>query len=151
MRKGMRKESLISTRVRPAAPAWLCISHYVKLRVYNHLLKIKLWGFCTSVASLMSIISLFLPLPPSLFQADPLEHRGSLPSLFCPGFWDPREREPKAGHPLLLKRVPVAYVNRASLLSWDFISFLCKPRNISLFLSSIFLTVFLSLYISLSL
>ena len=78
-------------------------------------------------------LSLFLPLPPSLSQVDPLEHRGSLCSLFCPGFSDPREREPKAGHPPLFKRAPVAYVDGASSLSGDFISFPCKPRNISLF------------------
>ena len=54
----MQKESLVSIRVRTAAPAWLCIFHYVKLRVYKHLLKIKLWGFCTSLVSLMSILSL---------------------------------------------------------------------------------------------
>ena len=34
-------------------------------------------------------------------------------------------------------RAPVASVNRASSLSRGFIGFLCKPRNISLFLSSI--------------
>ena len=31
-------------------------------------------------------LSPFLPLPPSLFQADPLEYRGSLHSLSCLGF-----------------------------------------------------------------
>ena len=45
-------------------------------------------------------------------------------------------------------RAPVASVNRANSLSWSFIGFLCKTRNISLFLSSIFLsTTFLSLSI----
>ena len=34
-------------------------------------------------------------------------------------------------------RAPVASVNRANSLSRSFIGFLCKPRNISLFLSSI--------------
>ena len=32
------------------------------------------------------LLSLPLPLPLSLFQADPLERRGSLSSLSCPGF-----------------------------------------------------------------
>ena len=131
----MQKERLISIRVRTADPSWLCIFRYVKLRVYKHLLKIKLWGICTSMTSLISILSLFLPLPPSRFQADPLKDRGSMHSLFCPGFQDKRKREPKAGQPPLFKWAPVAYGNRASLLSWDFISYLCKPRNISLFLS----------------
>ena len=42
------------------------------------------------------------------------------------------------------------YVDGTSLLSRDFIDFLCKPRNISLFLSSIFLsaTFFISLSLS---
>ena len=37
-------------------------------------------------------------------------------------------------------RAPVASVNRANFLSWSFIGCLCKPRNISLFLSPIFLS-----------
>ena len=57
-------------KVRTADPSCLCIFRYVKLRVYKHLLKIKLWGFCISLTSLMSILSLFLPLTPSHFQAD---------------------------------------------------------------------------------
>ena len=59
----MQKESLVSIRVRTAAPACLCIFHYVKLRVYKHLLKIMLWGFCTSLASLVSTLSFSLSLP----------------------------------------------------------------------------------------
>ena len=57
-------------KVRTADPSCLCIFRYVKLRVYKHLLKMKLWGFCISLTSLMSILSLFLPLTPSHFQAD---------------------------------------------------------------------------------
>ena len=54
------------------------------------------------------------------------------------------------------RRAPVASVNRANSLSRSFIGFLCKQRNIGLFLSSIFLsTTFfpylcLNLYISLA-
>ena len=147
----MQKESLVSIRARTAATAWLCIFHYVKLRVYKHLLKIKLWGFCTSLASPVSTLSLFLPLPPSLFQADPLEHRGSLCLLICWGFWDPHKREPNVGHPPLFKQSPVAYVDGASFLSWDFISFPRKPRNISLFSPLIYLlhySFLISVYIS---
>ena len=72
IQKDMQKESLVSIRVRTAAPAWLCIFHYIKLTVYKHLLKIKLWGFCTSLAPPMLILSLslFPPLPPSPFQAE---------------------------------------------------------------------------------
>ena len=49
------------------------------------------------------------------------------------------------------RRSPTAYVNRASPLSWGFIDFLCKPRNISLFLASIFLSATFFLYLSLNL
>ena len=47
--------------------------------------------------------------------------------------------------------MPAAYVNGASPLSWGFIDFLCKPRNISLFLASIFLSATFFLYLSLNL
>ena len=47
-------------------------------------------------------------------------------------------------------RALVAFVNRASPLSWGFFGFLCKPRNISLFLSSIFLSATFFLYLSLN-
>ena len=47
-------------------------------------------------------------------------------------------------------RAPVASVNRANSLSWGFIDFLCKPRNISLFLSSIFLCTTFFPYLSLN-
>ena len=46
-----------------------------------------------------------------------LEHGGSPCILTCPGFQDPREREPKAGHPLLFKWAPVTYVDGANSLS----------------------------------
>ena len=48
-------------------------------------------------------------------------------------------------------KAPVASVNRANFLSQSFIGFLCKPRNISLFLSSIFLSATFFLYLSLNL
>ena len=68
-----------------------------------------------------------------LFQADLLGCRDPPCSLPCQGFWDTREREPNAGHPLLFKRAPVSYGNGVSPLSRDFIGFLCNPGNISLF------------------
>ena len=45
-------------------------------------------------------------------------------------------------------RAPVASMNRANALSWSFIGFLRKPRNISLFLSSIFLSTIFFPYLS---
>ena len=47
-------------------------------------------------------------------------------------------------------KAPVASVNRANFLSRSFIGFLCKPRNISLFLSSVFLSTIVFPYLSLS-
>ena len=44
----------------------------------------------------------------------------------------------------------MASVNTANFLSRSFIGFLCKPRNISLFLSSIFLSTIFFLYLSLN-
>ena len=44
----------------------------------------------------------------------------------------------------------MASVNRANFLSGGFIGFLCKPRNISLFLSSIFLSTIFFPYLSLN-
>ena len=47
-------------------------------------------------------------------------------------------------------KAPVASVNRANFLSRSFIGFICKPRNISLFLSSIFLSTIFFPYLSLN-
>ena len=47
-------------------------------------------------------------------------------------------------------KTPVASVNRANFLSRSFIGFICKPRNISLFLSSIFLSTIFFPYFSLN-
>ena len=47
-------------------------------------------------------------------------------------------------------KAPVASVNRANFLSRSFIGFLCKPRNISLCLSSIFLSTIFFPYLSLN-
>ena len=44
----------------------------------------------------------------------------------------------------------MASVNRANSLSQSFIGFLCEPRNISLFLSSIFLSTIFFPYLSLN-
>ena len=44
----------------------------------------------------------------------------------------------------------MASVNRANFLSQSFIGFLCEPRNISLFLSSIFLSTIFFPYLSLN-
>ena len=48
------------------------------------------------------------------------------------------------------RKAPVASVNRANFLSRSFIGFLCKPRNISLCLSSIFLSTIFFPYLCLN-
>ena len=47
-------------------------------------------------------------------------------------------------------KASVASVNRANFLFQSFIGFLCKPRNISLFLSSVFLSTIFFPYLSLN-
>ena len=123
----MQKESLVSIRVRTAAPAWLCIFHYVKLRVYKHIFKIKLWVFLHKLGSpCVDSLSLFLPLPISLFfRLIPWNTEACCVYLFS--------RASKTHARGSRRQAPVAYIDGASFLSWDFISFLCKPRNISLF------------------
>ena len=70
--------------------------------------------------SLSHSLSLSLSPPPRLFQADPLEHRGSLSSLFCP-------------HILRLypiETAPEASMNRASPMSGTLLAF-CVNQGIS--------------------
>ena len=79
----------------------------------------------SSLLSLSVSLSVSLPLSLSLSlsQANSLEHRSPLSSLSCPGFQDPRER------------APCAYGKRCKPCVKGFIGFLCKPGNISHFLS----------------
>ena len=145
----MQKERLISIRVRTAAPAWLCIFRYVKLRVYKHLLKINLWGFCTSLISCQFVLSFSLSLP-LVFRL--IFGRQRLYAFtFLSGLLGPTQEGVQGGATSAIQVGPLAYENRAGLLSWDFISYLCKPRNISLILSSNFLTAVLPPSIILSL
>ena len=59
--------------------------------------------FLGNVASPVSTLSLFLPLPPSLFQADPLEHRGSPCLLICLGFLRPTQEGAQGGTPSVIQ------------------------------------------------
>ena len=138
-------------KVRTADPSCLCIFRYVKLRVYKHLLKIKLWGFCTSLTSLMSILSLFLPLTPSRLQADLWKTEA-----LCVRFSARASKTHARGSPrwgtlcyssgrLWPTRTEQVYCLETLL------AILCKPRNISLILSSNFLMAVLPPSIILSL
>ena len=70
---------------------------------------------------------------------------------YLPGFLRPEQEGRSASSlPQETGKAPVASVNRANFLSRSFIGFLCKPRNISLFLSSIFSSIILFPYLSLN-
>ena len=94
---------------------------YVQLAIYKLLLKIKLWVWHQCLAPPCHSFLPFLAEFPS--GAWRLIMSTYLPWLLRPTW----EREPKAGHPPLFKRVPVAYVDGAISLSWNFIGFPRKP------------------------
>ena len=81
---------------------------------------------------------LLLPLPPSPFQADPLEGGGSLSLLTYLGFCDPGEREPKVGHPPLFTRAPAALHRWCKCLVSGLYWLSVETKEYSLFFSSIF-------------
>ena len=145
----MQKESLVSIRVRTAAPAWLCIFHYVKLRVYKHLLKIKLGGFCTSLASPMSTLSLSFSLSlPLFFRLIPWNAEALCVYLFAWASNTHVRGSPRWGTLPYSSGHLWPNIDGVIFLSWDFISFPCKPRNISLFFP-LFFSLHYSLLISL--
>ena len=93
----------------------------------------------SSLVSLCQSFSLSLPLP-LLFRLIPWSMEA--PSVLLSA-WVSKTQRGRRSAPSLPQetgRAPVASVNRANFLSQSFIGFLCKPRNISLFLSSIFLS-----------
>ena len=106
--------------------------------------------FLGNLAPPVSILSLsFSPSLPLLFRLNShLKHKGSLCLLFLPGLL-----RPKWGGALCLcffGRLGGCLwpnVDGASLLSRDFIGFLCKPRNLSPFFSIILFSSNLSLYL----
>ena len=121
------------------------ISLYVKARYKSTFWKIKLLGHRRSLVtpcfffSLSFFLSLSLPLP-LLFRLIPWSMEA--PSVLLSA-WVSKTQRGRRSAPSLPQetgRAPVASVNRANFLSQSFIGFLCKPRNISLFLSSIFLS-----------
>ena len=147
----MQKESLIFIKSRTADPSWLCIFRYVKLRIYKHLLKIQLWGFLHK-SDLPNVNSFSLsPFHSLSFSGYSLWRQRLYAFTFLPRLLRPTQEGAQGGvNSTIQVGTPVAYENRASLLSWDFISYLCKPRNISLFLSFNFLMALLPPSITLS-
>ena len=143
----MQRESLVSIRVRAADPAWLCIIH---------------WSLCItkSIKAFLenkgrtSFSEIWLPL--------------CLLFFFCFSGWIPiwnikahrvylfawASKTHMRGSPMwgtlrYSSGCLWPYVDGVSPFSLDFIDFLCKPRNISLFLSYIFPTAIFLLYLSL--
>ena len=146
----MQKESLISIRVRTAAPAWLCIFHYVKLRVYKLLLKIKLRVLHKLGLPMLYFISLGL-----FFRLIPW-NAGALWVHFPAWASKNHSRMCARWAPSSIRESACGLCEQSKSLLWGFIGFLCKPRNISLFslLYSLnckyFLYLCIYLYISLA-
>ena len=121
------------------------IIFYVQLKVYKLLWKIKLWALLTEAWSPHVILpssSFFTGWIPEVHGPSEFTSLHGLLRLTWEGG--------QSWVPLGFERVPVAYVNRANFLSRSFIGFLCKPRNISLFLPSIFLSTIFFPYLSLN-
>ena len=129
--------------------SWLCIFHFVQCTTQgikapseNTVMGLAHW-------SLVSPCPFFLSLLLS-FSGWSLGAQGPSMFTYLPGLlktWTGRCSV--SSLPQETGRAPAAYVNGASPLSWGFIGYLCKPRNISLFLSSIFLSATFFLYLSL--
>ena len=100
---------------------------YVQLGVYKLLLKIKLWVWHQCLAPPCRSFLPFLAKFPS--GAWRLTVSTCLPWLLRP-----TREGAQGGHPLLFKRAPVAYVDSASSLSWNFIGFSRKPSYSASFL-----------------
>ena len=85
-----------------------------------------------------------------LFQAGPLEQEAPCVHLSARVSKTWMGGRSTSSLPWETGKAPVASVNRANFLSRNFIGFLCKPRNIGLFLSSIFLSSIFFPYLSLN-
>ena len=121
-----------------------------KSRYKSPFLKIKLWALLTEEAWSPRVFLFFFLSLTLFFRLIPwsIEALCIHLSAWASKTWTGRRSV--SSLPRETGRVPAASVNRVSPLSWSFISFLCKPRNISLFLSSIFLSATFFLYVSLN-
>ena len=122
---------------------WLCIFYFplCTSKGIKDPFELKSMGLAhwSSLVSLCQSFSLSLPLP-LLFRLIPWSMEA--PSVLLSA-WVSKTQSGRRSAPSLPQetgRAPVASVNRANFLSRSFIGFLCKPRNICLFLSSIFLS-----------
>ena len=93
---------------------------------------------------------LFFPLLLSFFRLIPWSIEAPCVHLSAQVSKTGTGRRSVSSLPRETRKAPVASVNRANFLSRSFIGFLCKPRNISLFLSFIFLSSTFFPYLSLN-
>ena len=100
------------------------------------------------VTPCFSFFSVFLSY--FLFQADPWSIEAPCVHLSARVSKTWTGRRSASSFPWETRKAPVASVNGANFLSRSFIDFLWKPRNISLFLSSIFLSTIFFPYFSLN-
>ena len=127
-----------------------------KARYKSTFWKIKLWGLAEawspcvfSSLYLFFFLSLSLSLPlPLFFRLIPWSIEAPCVHLSAQVSKTWTRRRSASSLPRDTEKAPVASVNRAKFLSRSFIGFLCKPRNISLFLSSIFLSTIFFPYLS---
>ena len=124
----MQKESLVSIRVRTAAPAWLCIFHYVKRKIYKLLLKIKLWVLQKLGLPVLYFLSLY-----TSFSGWSLGMQGSSVFTSLSGLLRPRWEGAQGEAPSTIQESPSSQSEQCKSLVRGFIGFLHKPRNISLF------------------
>ena len=116
---------------------WLCMTSHLSFpSMYKSKLKVpsenKVMGLIHRRSLVYPCLSFFLSLT-LFFRLIPW----SIEAL-CVHFpaWASKTwtgRRSASSLPREIRRVPVAYVNKARPLSWGFISFLCKPRNISFY------------------
>ena len=147
MSEGMQNESLVLIRVRTADPVWLCIFHYslstaqfIQAPLENKVLGLTHW----SLVSPCCYFFLFV------FRLTPWSAGALWVHFFA---WASKT------HVRACPRWGTTCYSRGCLcLTWTVqvpcLGFLCKPRNISLFHSSIFLlqsSLFISFYIHKSL
>ena len=134
----MQRGSLVSIRVRAADPAWLCIIHWslcttksIKAFLENKEMGQFLRNLAPPASTLSPFFSLSLPL---FFRLIPWNTEALCIHFSAQASKTHARGSQRWGHPPLFKWAPVAlHIDGASFLSWDLISFPCKPRNISLF------------------
>ena len=118
---------------------WLCMTlHFsfpsiYKARYKSTFWKIKLLGLAEAWSPrVFSSLYLSLSLPlPLFFRLIPWSMGAPCVHLSARVFKTWMGRLSASSLPQETGRAPVASVNRANFLSWSFIDFLCKPKNIS--------------------